>query len=201
MEQKTIEVPKLRYLDDAVRFLADIKLHTTASGWKRVEFFYEKYRLLEAVEVQVSLQFPDRGGQVMGGLLTTLARLKLQAAEQLQMQLTALNEEAEASISPLPQRFCNQLRSELLKMRGIGRFIASYLYRDGAALTFYIQLADVGRANHVYISCHLGEKRFIKLAHEFELPPHVAKDPGQAVITVDDAVAAVRRLIKEEFGK
>lgn len=174
------------------------------------EDLYEKHKTVEAMETQLSLQFPDRRGEAFKAAQASLAALKGKVAAQLKIVFGYLNEVAAKHV---PKEFVNYMDlvgktvSDHVKFDSSELFLYVSVDKDGTLLfTYYLMLQnavnDEGRVTpQLYISLQwkLGKggenKVTVQLNHEYEVPNKLAHSGGVDVHTVGDAVKAIGKLL------
>lgn len=176
------------------------------------ENLYEKHRLLESVETQLALQFPDRGGEGYQNAAGALKALKDKVGEKLKEVLGFLNEIAAKHV---PRTFKRYMEAIALEVQEHVAFEDSkvFLYVSATpegelAFTYYLMLIgatnDEGKVTpHLYISVQwvVGSSINVQVNHEYELPNQLLREGGTDVGSVGEAVKAISHLLDlEDFA-
>lgn len=281
-----VELPKFRYLDDAIRHLDDLqkearefdqliriqqqqlaylkspKPSTTASlvttafignrdrdrvniGFKKVkaktaqaldpnltkivvpgisklrsqyalaENLYEKHRTLEAMQTQLSMQFPDRGGDRFNEAMAGIKALTEKVAGQLKEVLSFLTDIADKHVPKSFKQYMDAVSaqiSEHVMFEDESLFLYVHVNEEGELVfSYYLMLQDASNGNgqitpHLYISvqwvvaAHGGVVE-VQINHEYEAPSSLLKLGGVKVDSVAGAVKAISHLLSlEEFS-
>jgi hypothetical protein len=252
-ERASIDTPKFRYLDDAVRVLERMESETRDSdalirvqqsllayllrprnrieatlskkidpaikktvipSFKKLEDHYglceelhDRLRLLDAIESQISVQFPDRQGRVYDEAISLLRTLKKKTDDQLKTVLDFLGNIAEKHIPKAFDRFRQAVAQELQEhftFLGSEQLLYVSIENEQLVFTNYFLLRQARHENRVipqlYISLQwiVGQAVYVDLNHEFELPAQLYVNPGVATQTLIEAVQAVENLLNEE---
>lgn len=252
-ERASIDTPKFRYLDDAVRVLENMESETRDSdalirvqqsllayllrsrdrieatlskkidpGLKKTvvpslkkledhfglsEELHDRLRLLEAIESQIAVQFPDRQGRVYDDAISLLRTLKKKTNDQLKIVLQFLEQIAEKHIPKSFERFRQAVAQELeqhLTFLGSEQSLYVSIENEQIVFTNYFLLKQARDENRIvpqlYISLQwiVGQALHVDLNHEFELPAQLYVNPGIETQTLNDTVQAVSRLLNEE---
>lgn len=176
------------------------------------EDLYEKHRLLESVETQISMQFPDRRGEAYEAAISSIRKLKAKVAEQLKTVLGFLNEVAAEHV---PRTFKRYMEAIVTEVQEHVTFESNQVFLYVSAtpegelvFTYYLMLQnamnDEGQITpHLYISVQwiVGTSVHVQINHEYELPNALMKDPGSEVGSVGEAVKAISHLLDlEDFA-
>jgi len=176
------------------------------------EDLYEKYRLLESMETQLAMQFPDRRGEAYETAISSLRALKDKVAGHLKKVLAFLNEIAAKHIPRSFEKYISAITMEVeenVQFESSNTFIYMSVTPDGE-LSFTAYLMLVGAINdegkitpQLYISIQLivGGPVYIQLNHEYELPNQLFREGGVEVDSVGGAVKAISHLLDlEDFA-
>lgn len=251
-ERASIDTPKFRYLDDAVRFLEETESATRDSDalirvqqallanllyagrveatlTKKIdpsiskhvipslskledhyglyEELHDRQRLLEAVESQISVQFPDRQGRVYDEAISLLRTLKKKTADQLRTVQDFLKQIADKHVPKSFNRFRQVIAQELQEHVQFEKAEQQlYVSVENGQLVFtnYFELHNAQDGARVvpelFVSMQwcVGTALYIDLNYEFELPAQLLRDCGIATQTLVDAVQAVSKLLNDE---
>lgn len=248
-ERASIDTPKFRYLDDAVRVLESMESETRESdaliriqqsllaylqrprnpieatlskkidpsikktvvpSFKKLtdhyglsEELHDRLRLLEAIESQISVQFPDRQGRVYDDTIGLLRTLKKKTDDQLKSVLEFLERIAEKHVPKAFDRFRQAVAQELeqhVKFEKCEQLLYVSTENEELVFTNYFVLKNAGPIPQLYISLQwvVGQALYVDLNHEFDLPAQLYQNPGIATQTLADAVQAVAKLLNEE---
>jgi hypothetical protein len=173
------------------------------------EDLYEKHRTLEAVEAQISMQFPDRRGEAYEATIAALNTLKAKVAKQLKTVLGFLNEVAAKHVPKTFEKYIDAVRQEVQEhvlFEDSNLFLYVSVTPEGhLAFTYYLMLVnatnDEGEVTpQLYISVQwiVGETLSIQLNPEYELPGQLLKSGGTEVDSVGEAVKAISELLAME---
>ncbi len=171
------------------------------------EDLYGLHRALEAVEAQMAIQFPDRGGEAFTLATGVLKELKRKVEAQMRRVFVFLGK---VSRSLVPFEF-NKYRMTVLQsvenevvFGAVDQFVYASIDRDrNIVFTDYIRLDQVQNADqqitpHLYISLQwvVGDGVYVQVNHEFEIPSALSRDPrsragsaAQAVILIGENLA------------
>lgn len=176
------------------------------------EDLYERYRTLEAIETQLSMQFPDRRGEAYNKAEAAIAELKSKVQAKLKEVLEFLNEVAAKHVPKTFVRYREAIMQEVeehVNFEDSDQFMYVSTTEDGELVfTNYIMLKDAqndeGRISpHLYISIQwiVGSQIQVQVNHEFELPNILLKEGGEVVSSVGEAVKAISQLLDlEDFS-
>src|SRR5882672_2764599 len=96
---------------DLTKFVAP-KIEDLEKNYAASEDLYEKHRTLEAVEAQLSMQFPDRRGEAFEKTMGGLNELKAKVAKQLKTTLAFLNDVAAKHVPKSFEKYIEAIRQE-----------------------------------------------------------------------------------------
>jgi hypothetical protein len=176
------------------------------------EDLYEKHRTLEAVEAQLSMQFPDRRGEAYTATIAALHELKGKVAKQLKTVLGFLNEVAAKHVPKTFEKYIDVIRQEVqehVMFEDSNLFLYVSTSAEGQIVfTYYLMLInatnDEGKVTpSLYISVQwvVGESTTIQINPEYELPGQLLKEGGESVGSAGEAVKAISDLLAlEDFS-
>lgn len=176
------------------------------------EDLYERHRMLEAMETQISMGFPDRRGEAYEEAVAGIRKLKAKVAEALKKVLGFLNEVAAEHVPRTFQKYMDAIVQEVqehVTFESNQVFLYVSATGDGRlAFTYYLMLQnatnDEGMITpHLYISVQwiVSESVHVQINHEYELPNSLMKDPGSEVESVGEAVREISHLLDlEDFS-
>jgi hypothetical protein len=247
-ERASIDTPRFRYLDDAIRFLETIgddardsdalirvqqsllahllqpkdwisaslnnrkidpklsrvvipSLKRLESQFGLSEELHDRLRLLDAVESQISVQFPDRKGLPYDEALGVLRSVRKKTETQLDTVLEFLQQIAEKHIPKAFGRFRQAIAQELeqhVEFEKSQQFLYVSIENEDLVFTNYFLLKDAHSEERtvpeLYISLQwvVGRALYVNLNHEFDLPAQLYRDPGIAAQTLIDASGGFR---------
>lgn len=180
------------------------------SQYKMAEDLHEKHKLLDSMESQMSLQFPDRRGDAFNDAINAIRVLKAKVADQLKQVLGFLHEVASKHVPESFQLYMDGIVS-LINRNVIFKDSDLFLYvsvsdEGELVFTYYLMLRDVINDDgfitpHLYISVQwqLGNKSSVQvqLNHEYEVPNKLIGH-GEAVGSVQEALKAISDLLDIE---
>lgn len=181
--------------------------------YKLAEDLYEKHRTLEAMETQLSMQFPDRRGEKFDAAIGAMKTLKEAVAKQLKEVLGFLSDVAEQHVPNEFKKYMNAVSAEVSEhvlFEDSNLFL--YVHVDGNGeliFTYYLMLInatnDEGRTTpHLYISIQwkvTANEVEVQVNHEYEPPAKLLKTGGTAVDSAGEAVKAISHLLDlEDFS-
>jgi hypothetical protein len=176
------------------------------------EDLYEKHRMLQAVETQVAMQFPERSGKEYNNAIGAIKELKDKVGAQLKEVLGFLNSVASEHV---PKTFMKYREAIMQEISEHVMFEQSeqFMYVNTSpakelVFTNYIMLQnatnDEGKTTpHLYISIQwtVGAGVKVQVNHEFELPAQLMKEGGTEVESAGEAVKAISHLLDlEDFS-
>jgi hypothetical protein len=176
------------------------------------EELYEKHRLLQAVETQVAMQFPDRSGKEYNNAIGAIKALKDKVGGQLKEVLGFLNKVAAEHVPKTFMKYREAVMQEISEhvfFEDSEQFMYVNTSPDkDLVFTNYILLQnatnDEGKVTpHLYISIQwtVTKSVVVQVNHEFELPAQLMKEGGTDVASAGEAVKAISRLLDlEEFS-
>jgi hypothetical protein len=172
------------------------------------EELYDTHRTLEAVESQLAMQFPDRGGEAFDKAIGTLRELKKKVEDQMRTVLSFLSDVANEHV---PKTFSKYVQAVALELEEHVKFENSeqflYVSTDRGRLVFtnYVMLInavndDKQKVPHLYISIQwiVGQAVYVTINHEFELPAQLICEPGAEAKTLAAAVQTIAALLNAE---
>lgn len=174
------------------------------------EDLHEKKKLLDSMESQLALQFPDRNGQAYNNAVSAIRVLKAQVNEQLKEVLGFLHEVATAHVPPTFQAYMDAI-VQLIDKHVIFKDSDLFLYvsttdKGELVFTYYLMLRDVVNDDgfvtpHLYISVQwlIGPTSSVEvqLNHEYELPNKLIGH-GHEVGNVQDALSSISNMLQME---
>lgn len=176
------------------------------------EELYEKHRLLQAVETQVAMQFPDRSGKEYNNAIGAIKALKDKVGGQLKDVLGFLNKVAAEHVPATFMKYRQAVMQEIAEHVAFEES-EQFLYVNTSPekelmFTNYIMLQnatnDEGKVTpHLYISIQwtVGADVKVQVNHEFELPTQLMKEGGTEVSSAGEAVKAISHLLDlEDFS-
>ena len=176
------------------------------------EDLYEKHRTLEAVETQLSMQFPDRRGEAYENTIAALNVLKGKVAKQLKTVLAYLNDVAAKHLPKTFEKYIDAVRQEvqehvLFEDSNMFLYVSTTPEKE-LVFTAYIMLVnatnDEGEVTpQLYISIQwiVGGTVSIQINPEYELPGQLLKEGGTEVGSTPEAAKAIGDLLAmEEFA-
>jgi hypothetical protein len=171
------------------------------------EDLYGLHRTLEAVESQLAIQFPDRGGDAYAAATGALKELKRKVETQMRKVFVFLGKIADKMI---PTEF-NKYRMTVLQsvenelvFDSVDQFVYVSVDADrNLVFTDYLRLDGALNAAqqstpHLYLSLQwvIGDGVYVQINHEFEIPTALTRDPalraqsaGQAVQIISESLA------------
>lgn len=209
-EQKSL-VRKMRMkIDPELTHVVIPNIKKLESQYVLAEDLYDKYKVMESIETQLSLGFPNRRGPEYEATVNQINRMKQKIEEQLRLCFSFLNEVAEKHVPKQFQKYI-QMIAELVNEHVIFKESHSFLYvsvdpEGDLMFTNYLMLQDVSNdegsvAPHLYISIQwrLSKEPTISvdLNHEYEIPNKLI-GTGQQVGSVGEAVKAIADMLELE---
>lgn len=198
-----------RKIDPELTKVVIPKLKDLTAQYNMAEDLYEKHRVVEMAETQISMQFPDRRGPDYEAAMSGIASLKSNVAAKLKKVLGFLNEVAAAHI---PKTFKSYMQAVVSEVEEHVQFESNqvFLYVSTSpageiVFTYYLMLEnamnDEGKVTpHLYISLQwvVGGSVYVHVNHEYELPNQLLKGGGNAVDSVGSAVKELSELLDME---
>ena len=181
-----------------------------ASQYSLSEDLHEKKKLLDSMESQLALQFPDRNGQAYNNAVASIRSLKAEVNDQLKEVLGFLHEVASAHV---PKTFELYMQSivQLIDKHVIFKDSDLFLYvsttdKGELVFSYYLMLRDVVNDDgfitpHLYVSVQwlIGPTSSVEvqLNHEYELPNKLIGH-GHEVGNVQDALKSISTMLQAE---
>ena len=176
------------------------------------EELYERHRVLQAVETQVAMQFPDRTGKEYNEMIGSIRAMKELVAKQLKEVLGFLNAVAAEHVPKTFMKYREAIMQEISE-HVLFENSEQFMYVNTSpekdlVFTNYIMLQnatnDEGKTTpHLYISIQWTVTKSVKVQvnHEFSLPAQLMKEGGTEVASAGEAVKAISRLLDlEDFS-
>lgn len=181
--------------------------------YKLAEDLYEKHRTLEAMQTQLSMQFPDRRGEKFDAALGSLRTLKDAVGAQLKEVLGFLSDVAEQHVPNEFKKYMNAVSAEVgehVLFEDSNLFLYVHVDPQGELVfTYYLMLInatnDEGKTTpHLYISIQwkvTANEVEVQVNHEYEPPAKLLNTGGTAVDSAGEAVKAISHLLDlEDFS-
>lgn len=181
-----------------------------SSQYALAEDLHEKKKLLDTMESQLSLQFPDRRGEAYNNAIASMRALKAKVADQLKEVLGFLHEVAANHVPETFQAYMEGIAS-LINKHVVFKDSDLFLYvsvtdKGELVFTYYLMLRDVVNDDgfitpHLYISIQwlIGPSSVVEvqLNHEYEVPNKLIGH-GHEVGNVQDALKSISTMLEAE---
>lgn len=174
------------------------------------EALYERYRTLDSMEAQISVQFPEASADP---LKKEIATAKKKIENSLKKCLTFLNEVAEHHVPAEFKKYMTAVSDEVdthIAATSVKNFLYVSVYNGSLVFTYYKLIEDainedgsITPSIYAIVQWVVGGPEqdsgvFVYLEHEFTIPNNLLKHGGHEVNSAMEAVKKIGTLLRLE---